>query len=338
MVPPAMASSAADAGLIPDPALTGRLAATLASLWAEGRPQGDKGAKLGLAVSGGPDSVALLLLAAAALPGRVEAATVDHGLRDESAQEARDVARLCERLGVPHEILRVEVAPGNVQAEARRARYAALAGWMEARGLGALATAHHADDQAETLLLRLNRASGVAGLASTRARGNLPETELPLLRPLLGWRREELAEVVRAAGLTAAQDPSNLDDRFDRARLRKALAQADWLDIAAIAESASHLADADAALDWAAQREWQACVRKEGLGMIYRPVAPRAIALRVLARIIVEMGEDEPRGSAVARVFDALLARQPASIGNLVARPTPGGWSFTRAPKRRNAG
>lgn len=331
MIPPAMASSAADGALAPAPELTARLAASLDALWPEGR----LGGKLGLAVSGGPDSVALLLLAAVAMPGRVEAATVDHGLRAESAREAQDVARLCERLGVPHAVLKVEVAPGNVQAEARRARYAALANWMEAREIGALATAHHADDQVETLLLRLNRASGVAGLAGTRSRGVVPETGLLLLRPLLDWRRSELAEVVQAVGVEAAQDPSNLDDRFDRVRLRKALVQAEWLDIAAIAESASHLADADAALEWAAQREWQHCVQREGMGVTYRPVAPRAIALRVLARIVTDMGEEEPRGRAVARLFDALVARQPASIGNLVARPTPSGWSFTPAPKRR---
>lgn len=277
----------------------------------------------------------MLLLAAAAFPGRVEAATVDHGLRPESADEAAEVARLCARLDVPHAILAVEVAAGNVQAEARSARYSALAGWIGARGLGALATAHHADDQAETLLLRLNRASGAAGLAGARARGLVPGTAIPLLRPLLAWRREELAQVVADAGVDAAQDPSNCDDRFDRVRIRKALATADWLDVPAVAESAAHLADADAALDWAARREWQECVDKGGLGITYRPQAPRAIALRVLTRIVTELDGEAPRGGAVARLFDTLLARQPASIGNLVARPTPDGWSFTRAPKRR---
>jgi tRNA(Ile)-lysidine synthase len=291
--------------------------------------------KLGLAVSGGPDSLALLLLAAAALPGQVEAATVDHQLRPESAKEAQAVAAICTRLNVPHQILMVAVQPGNVQSEARRARYGALAEWIGARALAALATAHHADDQAETLLLRLNRASGVAGLAGTRARGLIPDTTMPLLRPLLGWRKNELAAVVAQAGIDAAQDPSNADDRFDRARLRKALADVDWLDVPAIAESAAHLADADAALDWAARREWSECVSAEGLGIAYRPQAPRAIALRVITRIVTQLDGEEPRGSAVARLFDALLAGRTASIGNLVARPGIAGWSFTRAPVRR---
>ncbi|MBS3928087.1 MAG: tRNA lysidine(34) synthetase TilS [Sphingomonadales bacterium] len=290
---------------------------------------------MGLAVSGGPDSLALLLLAHAALPGRVAAATVDHGLRVESADEAALVSQICAALGVPHTVLTVEVAAGNLQAEARAARYAALAGWMEGESLSALLTAHHADDQAETLLLRLGRGSGVAGLAGVRARGQVPGTRLPLLRPLLGWRREELARVVADAGLQAIADPSNTDDRFDRARIRKAIAGANWLDVPALALSAANLADADLALDWAAAREWQDCVSKAPMGLTYRPQAPRAVALRVLARIVRDLDGSEPRGGQIAHLFEELLARRPASIGNLVARVTPEGWSFTKAPQRR---
>lgn len=325
--------SAIDAGLI-DPAQTARFAAALKAVWRRG---GAPDSVLGVAVSGGPDSLGLLLLAAAALPGRVEAATVDHGLRAESSAEAAFVAEVCAGLGVRHETLRVTVAEGNLQSEARAARYRALADWAARRGIGALATAHHADDQAETLLLRLNRASGVAGLAGVRAVGRVPGTDLPLVRPLLDWRRADLAEVVRAAGLEAVQDPSNDDARFDRVRVRAALAGADWLDVAAVAESAGHLAEADAALDWATAREWREGVKPGALGSyLYRPSAPRAIALRVLALLVTKLDGAEPRGSGVARVFDALVAGQPASIGNLVARPTPDGWSFNRAPARRN--
>jgi tRNA(Ile)-lysidine synthase len=317
----------------PAPPLTARLMEDLARIWPE--TVRAPAARLGLAVSGGPDSLALLLLAHAARPGAVAAATVDHGLRPESAEEAAEVARICTRLGVPHETLRVAVADGNLQAEARSARYAALGEWMAANALDALATGHHADDQAETLLMRLNRAGGVAGLAGVRARGRVPGADRLLLRPLLGWRRAELGEVVAAAGLVAADDPSNVNERFDRARLRQALGQAAWLDIPAIAASAAHLADADAALEWAALREWREGVTTAGLGLTYRPAAPRAIALRVLARIVRQMDGEEPRGQALARLFDSLVAHQPASIGGLVARPLPDGWSFMKAPARR---
>ncbi len=246
------------------------------------------------------------------------------------------VAAVCAGLGVPHEILVVQVAAGNLQSEARAARYAALAAWMERSGIAALATGHHADDQAETLLMRLNRASGVAGLAGVRARGQVPGTRYPLLRPLLDWRRTELLPLVVSAGLSAAEDPSNQADRFDRVRIRKALAEADWLDVPALAESAAHLAEADAALDWATAREWKEQVQRQPAGLIYRPQAPRAVALRVISRIVTELGGEAPRGAAIARVFDSLLARQPASIGELVARPLPDGWSFIAAPKRRS--
>lgn len=309
------------------PALISRFNADLTALWSgEGR--------LALAVSGGPDSLALLLLAHAAVPGRIAAATVDHGLRAESAAESAFVGQICSELEVPHTALKVSVEPGNMQAQARSARYTALAAWMKQDGLAALATAHHADDQAETLLARLNRGSGVAGLAGVRASSVVPGTRLPLIRPLLGWRRADLAEAVAAVGLAAVQDPSNRDDRFDRARIRKALAGANWLDVPALALSAAHLADADAALAWAAAREWSEAVVKAPMGLTYRPKAPRAVALRVLTWIVTELDGAEPRGSAVARLFDSLLARQPASIGGLVARVIPDGWSFTKAPVR----
>lgn len=167
-------------------------------------------------MSGGPDSLALLLLAEAVMPGKVEVATVDHGLRSASASEAAMVAELCAGHGIPHEILPVQVPQGNLQDMARLARYRALHAWATRRGLGAIATAHHADDQAETLIMRLNRASGIAGLAGVRLRTVVPGADMPLLRPLLGWRRADLGELVKAAGLDAVQDPSNEDLRFDR--------------------------------------------------------------------------------------------------------------------------
>lgn len=310
-----------------------RFAGDLARVWPEGAR--DPGLRLGLAVSGGPDSLGLLLLAAAARPGGVWAATVDHGLRPQSAAEAAEVARVCADLGVPHATLAVHVAQGNVQAEARGARYGALAAWMEREGLAALATAHHAEDQAETLVMRLNRGSGVAGLAGVRERTWVPGAEALLIRPALGWRRADLAAAVAGAGLVAADDPSNRNRAFDRVRVRQALAGADWIEVEAWGRAAAHLADADLALDWAADREYGARVLREGLGYTYRPAAPKAIAIRVIARIVEEMDGEAPRGGAVARAFEALLARQTVSIGEVIARPGPGVWSFGKALRRK---
>ena len=276
----------------------------------------------------------MLLLAAAALPGRFEVATVDHGLRPESAGEAAMVARLCGSLGVPHAIQPTTVSVGNLQAEARRARYAALSGWMRDRGLAALATAHHLDDQVETLVMRLNRGSGVGGLAAIRARGQVPGTELPLLRPLLGFRRVELAGVVTAAGLLAADDPSNRSLRFDRVRLRGQLAGADWLDPAAIGRSAACLADADAALDWAADRAWDADVGVEAEALSLPADLPKALALRLLERGFAHFALPLPRGSDLARMQERLAAGQAATLGGIQARAGEGRWLLCREAAR----
>ncbi len=231
----------------PAPAFVARFRAGLEAL------AGAAPGRLGIAVSGGPDSLALLLLASAAFPGEVAAATVDHRLRPESAGEAGFVAELCARLGLPHIVLTADIAvAGNLQSAARALRYRLLARWAAEAGIALLLTGHHADDQAETLLMRLDRGAGLSGLAAIRAATGI--AGLAVARPLLGWRRAELAAIVAAAGLVPVADPSNDDDRFDRARLRKRLAAAGWIDPVPLARSAAALAEADAALDWAAGR------------------------------------------------------------------------------------
>jgi len=322
-------SAAAD-GLPPE--LVNRFRGALSRLWLEGAAPGSK---LGLAVSGGPDSLAMLLLAQAAIPGRFEVATVDHGLRAAAADECDLVVRICADRDVPCTVLRVNVAPGNVQAEARIARYAALADWAKRNGITALATAHHADDQAETLLMRLNRGSGVSGLAGVRERTEAGAHGVPLVRPLLSFRRAELGTVIAAAGLTAVQDPSNLNDRFDRVRLRKALVQTDWLDPIAIASAAANLAHADEALDWAATREWDERVTETAGVFRYTPLAPRAVAMRIVARIITSFG-GRARGQDLARLLDKLEAGEGGNVGGVHATVGKDGtWSFRPEPPRR---
>ena len=293
------------------------------------------GERLALAVSGGPDSLALLLLAHAARPGAIEASTVDHGLRPEAADEAQMVAGLCAQLGIPHEILRVDVPDGNVQSMARSVRYRALSKWMRRRDLGRLATAHHADDQAETLLMRLNRGSGLSGLAGVRECGQVPGSDLLLIRPLLGWRKAELEKLLADCEVEPAQDPSNQDDAFDRVRLRKSLAGANWIDSEAIAKSAAHLADADEALEWAANREWEECVRVQDQQITYVPHAPRVVRLKVLARAITLLGS-EPRGGTVAKLLDALEAGQSGNLAGVLASAKDGEWTLRREPPRNS--
>lgn len=305
--------------LAPGPA--GRFAADLAALW----PEAERKGALGLAVSGGPDSLALLLLAHQAMPGGIAVASVDHGLRPEAAGEVALVERVCGARGIPFAPLKVTLAPGNVPARAREARYAALADWALAQGLGAVASAHHADDQAETLLMRLNRGSGLAGLAGVRARSVIDGTEIPLLRPLLGWRKAELAAIVAAAGIVPALDPTNTDLDYDRARMRQALAGADWLDPLHVAASTAHLAEAWQALQWYAELDWHEMVMRDeaapgGLGFAYCANVPRVIAIETILRIIAALGGHASRAEA-ARAWDRLWEGENASLGGVLAVP-----------------
>jgi len=319
--------------MVPDPALLERFRADLDALSAPGE-------RLGIAVSGGPDSLALLLLAAAARPGLVEAATVDHGLRAESRVEAEMVARICAELRAPHEILAVEWSepPSSaIQERAREARYRLLAGWLVERKLKALATAHHADDQAETILMRLNRGSGLRGLAGMRATSVVPGSRLPLLRPLLSWQRAELEQLCAAAGLEPAVDPSNSDDQFERVRIRKALADAAWLSPEALARSAAHLASADDALSWVAEGLALVRVTDDADGLqVDADGLPLELQRRLLLIAFARFHAAEPRGADLMRAIEALSRGISTTLSGLkleAGQP----WRITKAPPRRNS-
>ena len=294
-------------------------------------------ARIGLAVSGGPDSLALLLLSAAARPGQVEAATVDHGLRSESAKEAGTVASLCERLGVRHQTLLAdwsEPPTANIQAEARALRYRLLNDWAVERALPVLATGHHADDQAETLLMRLARGAGVRGLGGTRERRALSE-EVMLIRPLLGWRKAELAELVAAAGIEAVDDPSNRDPRHDRSRIRQFLGKSDWADPARLAASAAALRDADEALDWALAPLLSSRIRKNGDTLIIEPFdLPRELKRRLLLAAFAELGAPAPRGPDLIRAMVSIQAGETVTLSGLKLEGGPL-WRLSLAPPRR---
>lgn len=286
--------------------------------------------RIGLAISGGPDSLALLLLAKASLP-YIVAATVDHGLRPEAADEARFVAQICGDLGVDHSILTLTNRPaGNPSSWARQARYHALEDWGTAKKVSWLLTAHHADDQLETLLMRLNRGSGVAGLAGIRAQNK------SVARPLLNWRKAELEALVAQAGLHAVDDPSNRDARYDRARMRAALAKADWLDPVAAARSASALASAEAALDWTTQQLFDQRAEM-GTGRITLDAAdlPFELQRRLLIACLQALNPSAaPRDDEVLRLLASLNTGQTATLAGVKCS---GGaqWTFQPAPPPR---
>jgi tRNA(Ile)-lysidine synthase len=318
-----------------DPATIARFAADLDALL---RPD----ERVGLAVSGGPDSLALLLLAAAARPGRVAVASVDHSLRAGSRREAEAVAELCRSLDVPHAIVTLDwpdVPTTAIQEKARAARYAALAQWARTQALTAIATGHHADDQAETVLMRLARGSGLRGLAAMRPAAPLPgASDLALLRPLLAWRRGELRAIVAAAGIAACDDPSNDDERHERVRVRRFLADNPWLDPAALATSAAHLAAADDAVEFAVDAAWDS-VRHDGEALGFVPgTAPPEIRRRIVARAIAALASEgdgeQLRGSELDRLLAQVEGGGSASLRGVLVRGG-GEWRFAPAPARR---
>jgi tRNA(Ile)-lysidine synthase len=209
-----------------------------------------------LAVSGGPDSIALMWLAARwrralARGPRLMVVTVDHGLRSEAAREARDVKRLARILDVPHRTVRWTGAKPKtgLPAAARAARYRLLAQAARAHGATHVLTAHTRDDQAETLLMRMLRGSGIAGLAAM-ARESEREGLL-LARPFLSVSKSQLIATLKKAKIDFADDPTNRDTRFTRPRLRTLMPilAAEGGDVRNLARLASRLARANAAVE-----------------------------------------------------------------------------------------
>lgn len=278
-----------------------------------------------LAVSGGPDSVALLWLAARwrsrlKRGPRLIAVTVDHGLRKTSAAEALDVARLARTLGVEHRTLRWRGAKPKtgVPAAAREARYRLLATAARACGATHVATAHTSDDQAETLLMRLLRGSGVAGLAAMAA-----ETEregVRLVRPLLDLSKAQLVATLEAAGIAFADDPTNRDMTFMRPRLRAlmpVLAE-EGADARTLSRLASRLARANAAVEVladGAERYLSATDRgasRGGYDARAFAALPEEIRLRLLRRAVDRHGHEGPAELGKIEILLAVLDRAVA--------------------------
>ena len=291
------------------------------------------GERVGVGVSGGPDSLALLLLTASARPGEIEAATVDHRLRPESAAEAEAVAYLCERLGVAHATLPVKVAAGaSLQGKAREARYRALGEWATKRGIASVLSAHHADDQAETLLMRLARGAGLGGLAGVRETRELVPG-VRLVRPVLGWRKHELAELVDRAGLEAVDDPANYDPRHDRTAARVTLQRTPALDPQALAASAAWLGEVDAALRWTVEQLARDRLQREGERITLSiGELPPEYQRRLLLVAFSELGAPAPRGPDLHRALKQLAAGKRCTISGLILT---GGERWTVQPEIR---
>ncbi|MGR6328929.1 tRNA lysidine(34) synthetase TilS [Sphingomonas sp. XXL09] len=297
-----------------------------------------------LAVSGGPDSMAMLTLAAAAgLAGGIAVASVDHRLRPEAAAEAAMVADHCATLGIAHATLvpHSAISGASLQAAARTARYGLLTGHAKAIGAEALATAHHVDDQAETFLMRAARGSGLSGLAGVRPRTVIDD--VTVVRPLLEWRRAELRAIVRRQDVPFIDDPANHDPAHDRTRFRRLLDANEWLGPPQLARAAAALGEADgdvrAIVDWL----WSERASVSGATVRVRVAGlPRELTRRLARRAITAVIDSArlvaPKWSEAANVealLDSLAAGKRATQAGVAATPAGEEWRFRPAPARR---
>lgn len=278
---------------------------------------------LGLAVSGGGDSMALLHLAVAAGVS-VAVATVDHGLREEAAAEASGVARACAALGVAHVTLRWQWdGKGNLQDSARRGRLSMLSAWARQAGLAAVALGHTQDDVAETFLMRLARGAGVDGLSAMATRREVEG--VAFVRPLLGVSRGELRDWLRGRGLDWVDDPSNANDRFARVRARRALAglAATGVTAQSLAAVAAQMAEVRDALDAQAAQAAAQAARTEAGDMLFDAAGfaglPAETRRRLLLAAVMWIASAEygPRGADLIRLRDAVDAGKAATLAGV---------------------
>ena len=298
-----------------------------------------------VAVSGGADSTALLYLLTRLAPAshlRLHGLHVDHGLREGSAREAEAVQGLARRLGVPIDVARVSVSQqGSLEAAARVARYAALEAHADRLGARRIAVGHTADDQAETVLMRLLEGAGVRGLAA------IPPVRGRIIRPLIAVRRAALVALLEEAGLGWIEDPSNVDLKFVRNRIRHELlpmlAAAHDADlVGALTRVAGRARETIDALERMGALELARLVREEDDALILPrgPLAalPRPVATEVLRQAAARLGSRAPlRAWAHRRLARALAnppPRRPVRVGGVAIEVS---GSLVRVGRARGA-
>lgn len=296
-----------------------------------------------VAVSGGSDSLALMhLLArwakARRLPPPV-VLTVDHGLRPDSRAIAGKVVSAAKKAGLKSSALvwTGKKPKGDIEATARDARYALMGDWLATNKIDALYVAHTQDDQAETFLLRLVRGSGLDGLSAMQPVAPYPvagRRALRVVRPLLALAREDLRAHLVTLGMPWTEDPMNLDPRFARARIRAAWPALEALGLARgrISDAAAHMARAREALDWVTLAVAQRACRTVGDGVAVDSdalvQAPREVALRLLARLLMAVGGQvyRPRFESLERLFERIArggAASGATLHGCIVAPAP---------------
>ncbi|MBY6003244.1 tRNA lysidine(34) synthetase TilS [Salipiger bermudensis] len=311
---------------------------------------------IALAVSGGGDSMAMLTLAhnwAHVWGTRLWVVTVDHGLRPEAASEAALVRETCEELGHPHATLRWRWdGQGNLMDAGRRARLDLIGRWRG--GLSHVLLAHTRDDVAETFLMRLARGSGVDGLSAMRPLRVVPQadcaplareeccgarppeaavpTGFTLVRPCLDMRRAELRHYLRVLKGRWVEDPTNEDDHYERARIRKLLQglEAEGLGAETLAATAGRMSRAREALRARALWAWEHCGREGAAGdLLFErdrfAALERDTQLRLLAAALqwVASAEYRPRAAALEALLERLLSGGAGTLMGCAARAEP---------------
>ena len=301
-------------------------------------------AALGVAVSGGGDSLALLLLLHE-IAGRhgisLNAITVDHGLRAEAPAEARFVAETCGRLKISHNVVRWTGwdGQGNLQDHARRARYTLIARWAQDHGVSHVALGHTLDDQAETVVMRLARGAGVDGLSGMPPRW---KTEgITWLRPLLSVARTQLREYLASRNQRWVDDPSNDDPQFDRVKARQALTHLAPLGISAetLGQVAQNMATARRALHWQVSRAARDITLVHAGSLRFDwdrlEVLPGEIRRRMLLRALAWLSGSgyPPRGHSFDAALNALRSTGAATLDGCLMRRRNAHLWVSREPR-----
>ncbi len=281
--------------------------------------------RIGVAVSGGGDSIALLLLLAALSADSnitVEAITVDHGLREDSRAEAEFVAHTCSRWDLPHEILTLSglEGPGNLPARARDARYDAISGWANRNSIQTVLLGHTVNDLAETVLMRLARGSGVEGLSGMAS--GMIWNGVHFKRPLLRTRRDALRDWLRERDLAWVDDPTNDDLSYDRVKAREALGVLEPLGITieGLVATSDRLARQRKVLESAAEDLTDDAVRiVDGTAVLDRNTLRNAVpdtAMRVHASVLQQIGGNRyrPRFRALQPLYDRIISTDKTTV------------------------
>jgi tRNA(Ile)-lysidine synthase len=285
----------------------------------------ERPARLGLAVSGGSDSIALMHLARHWAGAELHIATVDHGLRPEAPKEAAFVAQSADAFGLSHVTLRWQgwSGQGNLQDAARQARRSLLAEWAQHEGLQAVFLGHTQNDQAETFLMRLARGSGVDGLAAMAPVH--VESDIRWLRPLLQFTRDELRDWLRVHNHSWVEDPSNDNTNFDRIKARQALQHLEPLGLSAerLVQTAQRMAEARAVLDGAATDAARHICRFEHGDFVFDAAGLDALAQdtrhRLVARALCDIAS-KPYRPRLSALRAALCSASATVHGCLLTR------------------